>query len=137
MGPRWLVIEVIDVYPTTLGHCPHFNLVTHELGAAGAEFCPLSDQVVEYPRHVIESHYRVAGLVKRLKTLLRGLPLNVQVRMIEATSAVGLWKCLRHRVRSQSAILVNGRKICDGDYSLDEAAESIRREALRILGEGR
>ncbi|HIQ29796.1 MAG TPA: hypothetical protein EYH45_04445 [Candidatus Caldiarchaeum subterraneum] len=108
--------------------------MTHEFGAAGAEFCPLSDQVVEYPRHVIESHYRVAGLVKHLKKVLRGLPINVQIKMIEAASAVGMWKCLRHRIRSQSAILVNGRKICEGDYSLDEAAESIRREALRILG---
>lgn len=128
----WLVVEIIDTYPTTLGHCPHFNLMTHELGAAGAEFCELSDQVLEYPRHVLESHHRVADLVTRLKTALQGLPVNVRIEMVEATSAKGLWKCLRHGVKGQSAVLVNGRKICDGIFT-EERMEVVKHEALRLL----
>ena len=129
----WIVVEVVDVYPTTLGHCPHFNLVSHEFQAVGAEFCPLSDQVVEYPSHVIGSHVRVAELVKGLKNALSNIPVNVQIRMVDATSAGGILKCIRHRVRGQSAIIVNGKKVCDGNYSLDEAIRKIREEALSIV----
>ena len=130
---RWVVVEVIDVYPTTLGHCPHFNLVSHEFGAAGAEFCPVSDQVLEYPQHIVSNHRKVAELVKSLKRELSGLPINVQIRMVDATSWVGVFKCFRHRVRGQSAVIVNGRKVCDGDYAVDEAVERIKAEAMNIL----
>jgi len=133
----WLVVEIIDVYPTTLGHCPHFNLISHEFGAAGAEFCPISDQVIEYPKHVLESHQRVAKLVSKIKSALTDLPVNVRIQMIEATSAAGIWKCLRHGVKGQSALLVNGKKICDGTFSLEDVGERVRREAMRLLSERR
>lgn len=127
-------IEVIDVYPTSIGHCPHINLLSHEMNLLGGEYCPLSDQALEYPKEILENHLRIAEVIKRVKNALKGIPINVTIEMVEATSLKGIFKSIRHRLRQQSAIIVNGKKVCDGFPEKGVLEGFLREEARRMLG---
>ncbi len=129
----WLRIEIIDVFPTNIGHCPHFNLLNHELRALGGLYCPFTDQAKEYPKHVREAHQRVADVIQRTKNALKDLPLNVSVDMIEATSIKGTLKGIRYRLRKQSGMIVNGRKFIEGYPLPDEFEQRLRLEAQSVL----
>lgn len=131
----WINIEVIDLYPTNLGHCPHYNLLAQELEAMPEEYCVCSEssQVREYPPEVLQSYERVAQLIKGLKEALKGYPVNVRIDMIEATSLKGLLKSLRHRIRRNMAVIVNGRKVCDGEINVPLVVKSVREETERLL----
>ncbi|MBO3833429.1 MAG: hypothetical protein FGF51_08650 [Candidatus Brockarchaeota archaeon] len=107
-------IEVYDMYPITLGHCPHYNLLSSEMYAAGAEFCELSSQVSEYPNDVIENNFRVVGVVRFLRESFKGVQINVEVEMVNLLSPIGFMKSLRHGIWKRPAILVNGKKVSDG-----------------------
>lgn len=120
--PAQLNVELVDVYPTSIGHCPHFNFVTAEFKCLGGEF--QTDQLVEYPEHVVESHTRLAETITRIKEVLKEVPVNVTIHLVEATSLKGVIKCFRHRLRTQSAVIVNGKKICDG-YPFDSNLERL------------
>lgn len=130
---RWLRIEIIDVFPTNIGHCPHFNLLNHELRALGGLYCPFTDQAKEYPKHVREAHQRVADVIQRARNALKDLPVNVSVDMIEATSIKGTLKGIRHRLRKQCGMIVNGRKFIEGYPLPPEFEQRLRSEAESVL----
>ena len=126
--PSNLRVEVLDVYPTTLGHCPHFNLVSCEMSTAGAEFCELSSQVMEYPDSVIKSHDRAVAIMNFLKKTLDGVPANVSLDMVDLLTFSGFLKGLRHGVMSSFAVLMNGRKVCEREINW----QKIRDEATAL-----
>jgi hypothetical protein len=64
-GTRVIRITILDVYPTQLGHCPHYNLISSQMMAAGSEFCELSSQALEYPDEVLSSHSRREGAAQQ------------------------------------------------------------------------
>lgn len=130
---KWLRIEIIDVFPTNLGHCPHFNLLTHEFRAMGALWCPFTDQATEYPEYVKEAHHRVADVIQRARDALQDLPVNVSVDMIEATSIRGTLKGIRHRLRTQSGMIVNGRKFVEGYPLPPDFERRLRAEAEGLM----
>jgi hypothetical protein len=130
---NWLRVEILDVFPTNLGHCPHFNLLTHEMGAMGDLWCPFTDQTEDYPKYVKEAHHRVADVIRRMKNALGDLPVNVSVDMVEAMTVKGTLKGIRHRFRKQSGVIVNGRKFAEG-YPLPPDFEArLRSEAVGLL----
>ncbi len=131
---RWVKIEIVDLYPTNLGHCPHYNLLSHEMNLAVREYCHLSpeNQAREYPEEVFLSYHRVGDYIKKLKDRLINTPINVRIELIEATSLKGVYKCIRYRIRGNRGIIFNGRKICDGNYSTDEAVERTLMEINKI-----
>ena len=126
--PKDLRVEVLDIYPTTLGHCPHFNLVSCEMATSGDEFCELSSQVVEYPDHVIRSHDRAVSVMNFLKKTLDGTPANVSLDMIDLLTFQGFLKGLRHGVMGNFAILMNGKKVCEKDIDW----QRLKAEAMTI-----
>jgi hypothetical protein len=123
-------VEVLDIYPTQLGHCPHFNLVTSEMEAAGSEFCAFSSQTVEYPDEVFKSHQRAVQILAFLRQELRDKPVHVTLEMVDLLSPRGFLKMLRHRVLKNFAIIVNGRKVCEGGIDW----EGLKREVSSVVG---
>lgn len=112
---RELRIEIFDIYPTTLGHCPHYNLLASEMAAAGAEFCELSSQVTDYPDDIIRSHDRAVEVAHFLKKELQEPPVDVSLEMVNLLSPAGFLKALRHRIKRRFAIVVDGKKVCEGE----------------------
>jgi len=129
-----LKIEVLDLYPTQLGHCPHFNLISSQMMTAGSEFCEISSQTLEYPDSVVKSHLRAALLLDCVKRIVAGRPVSAEVVMVDLLSPKGFLKSLRHRVRHNYAIILNGRKIYDGEPNIEEAEASLVNAVRSILG---
>lgn len=103
---------MLDVYPTTVGHCPHFNFVTAEFKCLAGEF--QTDQLMEYPKHVADSYVRLSETLSRIKKALDGLPVNVSIHLVATQSIKGVIKSFRHRMKTQFAVIVNGKKVWDG-----------------------
>lgn len=121
-------VEIFEIYPMTLGHCPHYNLLSAEMHAAGAEFCDLSTQAAEYPDEIIKNHLTAAEIAKFLRNSFKGRRMNVDVEMVNLISPVGFLKSIRHRIWRRPGIVVDGKKISDGfidweklQYAVEEA----------------
>ncbi|MEM4302612.1 MAG: hypothetical protein QXQ70_01805 [Candidatus Caldarchaeum sp.] len=112
-------VEVYEIYPVTLGHCPHYNLLSAEMYAAGAEFCELSTQAAEYPDDVLQNHSKAAEVVRFLKQSFKGRRMNVEVEMVNLISPMGFLKSLRHRIWRRPAVVVDGKKVSDGFIDWD------------------
>jgi hypothetical protein len=128
-----LKIEVLDLYPTQLGHCPHFNLISSQMMTAGSEFCEISSQTLEYPDSVVKSHLRAAMLLDCVKRVVAGRAVNAEVVMVDLLSPKGFLKSLRHGIKHNYAILLNGRKIYEGEPDIEKAEASLAEAVRRIL----
>jgi len=115
MASKKLVkIELYDIYPSTLGHCPHYNLLSAEMYAVGSEFCEHSTQVLEYPDEIIKNHVRAVQVLKFLKDSLKNHLVDVELEMVNLISPVGFLKSIRYGVWRRPAIVVNGKKVSEG-----------------------
>nr|BAJ49360.1 hypothetical protein HGMM_F01D06C27 [Candidatus Caldarchaeum subterraneum]BAJ49404.1 hypothetical protein HGMM_F31D11C36 [Candidatus Caldarchaeum subterraneum] len=127
---RPVKIEVYDVYPMTLGHCPHYNLLAAEMYAAGAEFCELSTQAAEYPDDVIKSHQRAAEVVRFLRNVFRGRDMNVEVEMVNLISPTGFFKSILKKVWRRPAVVVDGVKVCEGGVDWERLRTAVEQAWL-------
>ncbi len=123
-------VEVYEIYPMTLGHCPHYNLLTAEMYAAGAEFCELSTQVSEYPADIISNHSKAVEVVRFLRESFKDRKVNVEVEMVNLMSPVGFMKSIRYGIRRRPAIVVDGRKVCDGFIDWDGLKKAVEKAWL-------
>ncbi|MDJ0275138.1 MAG: hypothetical protein QXO17_02085 [Nitrososphaerota archaeon] len=134
VNPRVIRVTIFDVYPTQLGHCPHYNLVSSQMMTAGSEFCELSSQAVEYPEEVIGSHGRAVRILEAIRREVGGEPVRVEVEMVELLSPRGFISSLRYGIRSNFAVVINGRKVYDGrpeEGVVEERVAAHVRELLR------
>lgn len=113
-------IEVLDLYPTRLGLCPRYSLISSQMMTAGSEFCEMPSQALEYPDEVIKSHMRAVMLLELVKKIVAGRLVNVEVVMVNLLSPKGFLISLRHGVRSNYAILLNGRKVYEGEPDMEK-----------------
>ncbi|MCS6784430.1 MAG: hypothetical protein RMI43_01475 [Candidatus Caldarchaeum sp.] len=127
-------VEIYEVYPMTLGHCPHYNLLSAEMYAAGAEFCDLSTQATEYPDDIIKNHLKAAEIVKFLRDSFRGRRMNVEVEMVNLISPLGFFKSIRHRVWRRPGVVVDGRKVCDGSIEWEKLRNAVEQAWLKKHG---
>jgi hypothetical protein len=81
----------------------------------------------EYPPELLQDHMRLSDWVMELSERYgRG----IQIRVIDPQSGLGLYKCLRHRVRKYPTFIVNGKAKYTG---WDRAAlETLLRDALTV-----
>lgn len=106
-----LKIEIIGLLPTFFGHCPHCDYVADRMKVHLRK-----DQVDDYPPNVIEENHRISETVL---SILEDFPGKAQVEVINTASPAGVWKSVKHRLRNNTAFIVNGRKIGENipDYS--------------------
>lgn len=116
-----------------MGHCPHYNLVSSQMMTAGSEFCELSSQALEYPQDVIESHRRAIEVMGCLKKVLNGFNADVSVEMVDILSPKGFMLSLRYRVRSNFAVVVNGKKVYDGEPMMKAVERSLEDHIASLL----
>jgi len=132
---RPVKVELYDVYPITLGHCPHYNLLSAEMYAAGSEFCELSTQAAEYPDDIIQNHSRAVEVLRFLKNTLGKINLDVELDMINLISPIGFLKSIRHGIWRRPAVVVDGRKVSEGyiDWEgLKKAVEEAWRARINL-----
>ncbi len=132
-GTKLIKITILDIYPTQLGHCPHYNLVSSQMMTAGSEFCELSSQALEYPDDVLSSHSRAIRILEAVRREVEGEPVRVEVEMVELLSPKGFISSLRYGIRSNFAVLVNGKKVYEGKPDDGEVEEKVARYVRELL----
>jgi hypothetical protein len=60
----------------------------------------------EYPPELLQDHIRLSDWVVELSGRYGA---GIQMRVIDPQSALGFFKCLRHRVRKYPTFIVNGK----------------------------
>ncbi len=134
-GTKLIKITILDIYPTQLGHCPHYNLVSSQMMTAGSEFCELSSQALEYPDDVLSSHSRAIRILEAVRREVEGEPVRVEVEMVELLSPKGFISSLRYGIRSNFAVLVNGKKVYEGKPDDGEVEEKVARYVRELLND--
>ncbi len=99
------------------------------MAAAGAEFCELSTQVTDYPDDVIHSHDRAVDIARFLKNEFQDPPFDVSLEMVNLLSPDGFFKALKHRIRKRFAIVVDGKKVCEGKTDW----EALKQQVLKTF----
>jgi hypothetical protein len=80
----------------------------------------------EYPTDMLQDHIRLSEWVVELSQ--RYGP-DIEIRVIDPQSGLGLWKSLRHWVRKYPAFIVNGKKKYTG-WDKDALERVLQRTGL-------
>jgi hypothetical protein len=67
--------------------------------------------LLEYPESLREEYARLSTWIGEIATLYRE---TVRIRIIDATSAAGLYKAVRHWLRTYPAFIVDKRHVLSG-----------------------
>jgi len=118
-----VTLEVLAPIVSGVRHCPHCQDFFEDAGVAQAVN---RDELDSYPEEMWRDYERLSEIVRELAgrygTALR-------VTLIDPHTPLGLWKSLRHWVRSYPTFIVNGQeKVTGWDSS---ALDSLLRAQLR------
>jgi hypothetical protein len=96
-------VDVVGAIPTVYNMCAPC-CTTDELGVCGIDL--RSEQLKEYPPHVVENNARAAVLIAQL---LHDYGDRVRPSLVDLASPRGVWLALRHRVGSSLVVVVDGK----------------------------
>jgi hypothetical protein len=120
-GSDVIQLEILSLVPTSYNQCPHCETL---YGQSGIGEQVHQEIMREYPPDLLQDHVRlsdwVIGLSKRYGA-------GIQIRVIDPQSALGFFKCLRHRVRKYPTFIVNGKARYTGWNQ--EALEALLQQA--------
>jgi hypothetical protein len=124
---------------TTYGHCRHCTVLFDESGLQ-KEF---AKKVLEdYPQDLQEEVARLSDWIRELSGLYKH---RLVMRIIDAHSPMGMFKCLRHWIRKYPTFIINGRKAWVGwdkdklESLIDEHIQTsiaARKQSLSITTSG-
>jgi len=104
-GVEEVTVEIVTLNPIMIGHCEHCEIL---MKGFGIDYKP--SQLEEYPRELLELSSKVTELIRALTRRF-----YARVIIIEALTLLGLYKMLRYRSGKLPLIIVNGRKVSEGD----------------------
>jgi hypothetical protein len=103
-------IEIIAYAPTEFFHCQHCEVVWAEIGL-GQKVRARERADGLLPSDLQDEYTAVSDWVAEL---VRRLGRRVSVRIVDVASVEGVWKALRHGVRTCPAFVVDGRERIEG-----------------------
>lgn len=115
-----VMVDVVAYAPTVFFHCQHCELTFGHVGIGDRVHREEAREAL--PDDLLEQYRAVCDWLAGLR-LRHGD--RVQVRVTDAASIAGVWRSLRHRIRSYPAVVVDGRLA--GDLA---AADPVVEEAL-------
>mgnify|MGYP001572775741 CR=1 FL=1 len=120
--PETLKIEIVAYAPTAFFHCAHCEVVWDQVGfSQGVRNEQLQSGL---PEELRQEYHQLSEWVRQL---MRKYGDQIEVSVIDAASAEGFVKSLRHRVRRFPAVIVGGReRVTGGNYSMAEQAIALR-----------
>ena len=117
-------LEILSPVPTSYNQCPHCETL---YGQAGIGARVHQEIMQEYPPDLIQDHMRLSDWVMELSGQYGP---DIRIRVIDPQSALGFFKCLRHRVRKYPTFIVNGKARYTG---WDKAAlDALLQDALTV-----
>ncbi len=98
-----IILEILSLVPATFAQCSSCETI---YGQAGVGTKVHAEIMQEYPPELLQDHIRLSAWVEELAQGYQG---DIQIRVIDPQSGLGLLKCLRHRVRRYPAFIINGK----------------------------
>jgi hypothetical protein len=114
-------VEFVGLLPETLRTCMAHYCVPGPVGQADIEA-----QLRDYPPEIQATHHAAVSLCERL---MQDFGDQIYPRSVMLTSGRGLWLSLRHRVRNDLSVVIDGRRVVSAAAGYDAVKAAIQ-EAL-------
>ena len=103
-----VTLEIVTRVLTTFGHCRHCEVLFDE-----ADFAKKYHQkdMNEYPPDVVEEYLRLLDWLRELRHLYQH---RLLIRVVDVQSPLGIYKSLRHWVRTYPTFIVDGKETYTG-----------------------
>jgi hypothetical protein len=109
-------VEFVGLLPETLWTCMAHYCVPGPVSKPDIEA-----QLREYPPEIQAIHHQTVSLCERL---MQDFGDSIYPQSVMLTSGRGLWLSLRHRLKNDLSLVINGRRVvpADADYDVIRAA---------------
>lgn len=104
-GPNEVTVEIVTLNPIMIGHCEHCEIL---MKGFGVDYKP--SQLEEYPREFLELSSKITEFIRAITRRF-----YARVVIIEALTPLGLYKMIRYRSGKLPIVIVNGRKVSEGE----------------------
>lgn len=114
-----VVVDVVTYAPTVFFHCQHCELTFRQVGIGDRVHREEAREAL--PDDLLAQYHEVCDWLTGLR-LRHGD--RVQVRVTDAASIAGVWRSLRHGIRTYPAVVVDGRlagDLAEADPVVEEA----------------
>jgi hypothetical protein len=115
-------IEFVGLLPETLRTCLAHYCVPGPVGKPDVEA-----QLREYPPEIQAIHQKAVLLCERL---MQDFGDRIYPQSVMLTSGRGLWLSLRHRLKSDLSLVINGKRVVPADADYDVVRAAIQEELV-------
>ena len=113
-------VEFVGLLPETLGTCMAHYCLPGQVGKPD-----IDAQLREYPPAIQAIHHKAVSLYDRL---MQDFGDRIYPQSVMLTSGRGLWLSLRHRLKNDLSLVINGRRVVPADVGYDVIKAAIREE---------
>ena len=101
-------LEIVTRVVTFFDHCRRCQILFDQ---SGLDEKLHQKEMEEYPPDLKEEYLKLSDWIRDLTQLYKH---RLLIRVIDAQSPLGIYKSLRHRIRTYPTFIVEGKEICTG-----------------------
>jgi hypothetical protein len=105
---RPILLEIVSKVLTTFSHCRHCQIFIDQAGL-GQEFH--QDEMNDYPPDLKEEYVKLSDWIRELRRLYKH---RLLIKLIDIQSPLGIYKALRHRIRTYPTFIIEGKETYAG-----------------------
>ena len=105
---RPILLEIVSKVLTTFGHCRHCEIFINQ---AGLDQKFHQNEMNEYPPDLKEEYVKLSDWIRELRRLYKH---RLLIKLIDIQSPLGIYKALRHRIRTYPTFIIEGKETYAG-----------------------
>jgi hypothetical protein len=105
---RPILLEIVSKVLTTYNQCRHCEILFDE---AGLDQKFYQKEINEYPSDLKEEYLKLSDWIRELRHLYKH---RLLIKLIDIQSPLGIYKALRHRIRTYPTFIVEGKETYAG-----------------------
>ena len=127
-----ITLEIVTRVMTTFDHCRHCEIIFDQADI-NRKFH--QRDLNEYPSDLAEEFTRLSTWIQELLHLYQH---RLQIKIIDVQSLLGIYKSLRHRIRTYPTFIIDGKEIYTGwdKDQLEKLLDKQIKAFLLLKGQG-
>jgi len=105
---RPILLEIVSKVLTTFDHCRHCEIFFDQAGL-NKKFH--QNEMNEYPSDLKEEYVKLSDWIRELRRLYKH---RLLIKLIDIQSPLGIYKALRHRIRTYPTFIIEGKETYAG-----------------------
>jgi hypothetical protein len=105
---RPILLEIVSKVLTTFDHCRHCEIFFDQAGL-NKKFH--QNEMNEYPSDLKEEYVKLSDWIRELRRLYKH---RLLIKLIDIQSPLGIYKALRHRIRTYPTFIIEGKETYTG-----------------------